>query len=118
VARGVDKVDMLGLPQDEIAIDIPARELERLNLTLDQAAARIGALSQDSSAGTVGEGEIEREIRATQQRRDPRDFRNLPLVTEGGARVELAQVAEHPAPGRATAACISSSAASRRWNCS
>jgi multidrug efflux pump subunit AcrB len=100
VARGVDKVDMLGLPQDEIAIDIPARELERLNLTLDQAATRIGALSQDSSAGTVGEGEIEREIRAIQQRRDPRDFRNLPLVTEGGARVELAQVASIQRQGR------------------
>ena len=93
IAAGIDKVDLLGLPQDEIAIDIPARELERLNLSLDQAATRIAAVSQDAPAGTVGKGEIEREIRAIQQRRDPRDFRNLPLVTDGGARVELSQVA-------------------------
>ncbi len=94
VIRGIDKVDLVGLPQDEIAIDIPGRELERLDLTLDQAATRIAAVSQDAPAGMVGEGEIQREIRAIEQRRDPRDFRTLPLVTEGGARIELAQVAE------------------------
>jgi len=94
VARGVDKVDLVGLPEEEIAIDIPGRELERLKLSLDQAAARINQVSRDAPAGLVGQGEIERELRAVELRRDPRDYLNLPLVTEAGERIELGQVAE------------------------
>lgn len=94
LAQGIDKVDLVGIPNDEVAIDIPARELERMNLTLDQAAVRIAAVSRDAPAGMVGTGEVQREVRAIEQRRDPRDFRNLPLVAEAGSRVELAEVAD------------------------
>ncbi len=93
IAAGIDKVDFAGLPQEEVAIAIPGHELERLGLTLDQAASRLAASSRDTSAGLIGEGEIQREVRAIEQRRDPRDFRDLTLIAGDGARVELAHVA-------------------------
>lgn len=98
LARGVDKVDLLGLPDEEIAIDVPARELERLGLTLDQVGTRLAATNRDLPAGAVGGegkgGEVEREVRGVNLRKDPRDYADLPLVTEAGTRVELGQVAQ------------------------
>ena len=94
LARGIDKVDLLGLPDEEIAITVPARELERLGLTLDQMATRLAQTNRDLPAGKIGEGEVQREVRGVNLRKDPRDYRDLPLVTESGSRVELAQVAD------------------------
>jgi multidrug efflux pump subunit AcrB len=94
LGRGVDKVDIFGLPDEEVAITVPGRELERLGLTLDQVAARLAATNRDLPAGKVGEGEVQREVRGVNLRKDPRDYLDLPLVTETGSRVELGQVAE------------------------
>jgi len=94
LGRGIDKVDLLGLPDEEIAITVPGQELERLGLTLDQVAARIGQTNRDLPAGKLGEGEVQREVRGVNLRRDPRDYQDLPLVTEAGSRIELGQVAD------------------------
>lgn len=93
LARGVDKVDLVGLPEEELAITVPGRELERLGMTLDQVANRLALTNRDLPAGKVGEGEVQREVRGVNLRRDPRDYRDLPLVTEAGSRIELGQVA-------------------------
>lgn len=92
--RGIDKVELLGLPEEEIAITLPGRELERLGLTLDQVGSHIAASNRDIPAGKVGEGEVQREVRGVNLRRDPRDYRDLPIVTAAGSRVELGQVAD------------------------
>jgi len=96
--RGVDRVDLLGLPDEEIAITVPGKELERLGLTLDQVATRLALTNRDLPAGKVGggemNGEVQREVRGVNLRRDPRDYRDLPLVSEAGSRIELGQVAE------------------------
>lgn len=94
LARGIDKVDLLGLPDEELSITVPGRELERLGLTLDQVATRLAATNRDLPAGKVGEGEVQREVRGVNLRKDPRDYRDLPVVTEAGSRVELGQVAD------------------------
>ena len=93
LARGVDKVDLLGLPDEEMAVEIPAGELERLGLSLDQVAARLAAVNRDSPAGKLGDTEIQREVRGVNLRKDPRDYANLPLVTESDTRIELGEVA-------------------------
>lgn len=94
LGRGVDRVDLIGLPDEEIAITVPGKELERLGLTLDQVATRLAQTNRDLPAGKVGEGEVQREVRGVNLRRDPRDYQDLPLVTEAGSRIELGQVAE------------------------
>ena len=94
IGAGVDKVDIIGLPKDEISIEIPRHELERANLSLDQAAARIAAQSRDASAGMVGEGEVEREVRAIEQRREPQAFGNVVLAADATTHLRLADVAK------------------------
>lgn len=98
LARGVDKVDLLGLPDEEVSINVPGKELERLGLTLDQVGTRLAATNRDLPAGAVGGegkgGEVEREVRGVNLRKDPRDYADLPLVTEAGTRMELGQVAQ------------------------
>lgn len=94
LGRGIDKVDLLGLPNEELSITVPSRELERLGLTLDQVATRLSQTNRDLPAGKVGEGEVQREVRGVNLRRDPRDYQDLPLVSETGSRVELGQVAK------------------------
>ncbi|MCU0840726.1 MAG: efflux RND transporter permease subunit [Thiobacillaceae bacterium] len=93
LAGGIDKVDLVGLPEEEIAVDIPHRELERLGMSLDQVAARLAAVNRDAPAGKLGGAEVEREVRGANLRKDPRDYADLPLVTEAGTRIELGQVA-------------------------
>ncbi len=94
LGRGIDKVDLIGLPDEEVSITVPSQELERLGLTLDQVATRLSQTNRDLPAGKVGEGEVQREVRGVNLRRDPRDYQDLPLVTETGSRIELGQVAQ------------------------
>ncbi len=94
LSRGVDKVDISGLPDEEIRIEIPSATLERLGLSLDQVAARLAQTNRDIPSGKLGVTEVEREVRGVNLRKDPRDYRDLPLVSEAGTRIELGQVAE------------------------
>ncbi|MGD8307821.1 MAG: efflux RND transporter permease subunit [Chromatiales bacterium] len=94
LARGIDKVDIEGLPEQEIAIEIDSATLEQLRLSLDQVAQRVGALSQDQPAGVLGEADGSRELRSLDQRRDAWGYARLPAVTEGDSRIDLGAVAD------------------------
>ena len=52
--RGIAKVEITGLPEDELAVQIPQATLEDLGLSLREVAVRIAAESRDLPAGTVG----------------------------------------------------------------
>ncbi|BCX89557.1 hypothetical protein MIN45_P1930 [Methylomarinovum tepidoasis] len=90
---GVDKVDILGLPEEEIAIELDESALEALHTGLDQIAAQIDRFSRDVPAGTVGDRENQKMVRVMAQRRQVWEFRHLPLVTAAGDRIELGDVA-------------------------
>ena len=90
----VSLVEASGVRDYEISIEVPARRLRALGLTLSDVAAtiRLGAL--DLSAGTIDAGEREVRIRSVGQRYDQQDFEDIPLVTaEDGTVVRLGDVA-------------------------
>ena len=60
---GIDKVDLIGVRDEEIWIEIEPRTLRRLDLTLDDIAARIAETSQDMPSGDTSGG-AERQIRS------------------------------------------------------
>ncbi len=60
--RGVDRVDLIGVLDEEILVEVPSPALRRLDLTLSDIATRIGAASQDLPSGDVGQGQ--RQIRS------------------------------------------------------
>lgn len=93
--RGIAKIDIDGLPEEEMAIQIPSHTLQQLGLTLDSVASRINALSRDRPAGTLGQDDVAHPLRSLQQKRSEQDFRQL-IIHQGadGQRLTLADIAE------------------------
>ncbi|MFC3230472.1 efflux RND transporter permease subunit [Marinibaculum pumilum] len=60
---GIDQVTLFGARDEEIWVEVPEEALQRLDLSLDAVAARIGASSQDLPAGRV-EGALQKQIRS------------------------------------------------------
>ncbi|MDX1593943.1 MAG: efflux RND transporter permease subunit [Gammaproteobacteria bacterium] len=94
LARGIDRVDIDGLPEEAIRIAFEPDDLQRLGLGLEEIAARIDRLSRDLPAGLAGSDDSARELRSLDQRRVPSGFAELPLVGEGATRIDLGTVAE------------------------
>ncbi len=60
LARGIDKVDLIGARDEEIRVEVGAATLRRLDLTNEDIAQRIGASSRDlPSGGTRGRNEAQ-----------------------------------------------------------
>ena len=91
--RGIDRIRFNGRPEEEIAIEIDSSMLQQLDLSLDEVAERVAALSRDLPAGTVGDGEAARELRSLDQRRDQSGFARLAVVSEQDYRIDLGSVA-------------------------
>ncbi len=92
---GIAKVNITGLPEDELAIQIPQAALEDLGLSLKDVAARISTDSRDLPAGTVGRDDVGREIRTLNQRRSELGFEQIALLADREGRlVRIGDVAE------------------------
>ncbi|MGD8587523.1 MAG: efflux RND transporter permease subunit [Chromatiales bacterium] len=94
LARGIDKIDFDGLPEEAIEISIPSEQLRRLDMSLSQIGERIDRLSQDLPAGLIGENHGTRELRSLNQRREPIAFNDLPIIGGEDRRIDLGAVAE------------------------
>lgn len=79
---GIAKIDIAGLPQQQITIAISTKKLIELQLTLDQIAEQIRKKSQDVPAGTIGRSQLGKQLRAIQQKRTIKDFEELPLASK------------------------------------
>ena len=93
LASGVDVIEFDGLPRQEIAIQVDTRTLFELGLTFDELAQKLAKLSVDAPAGTVGSGQLARHLRSLDQRRDAREFEDLPLTDAAGNLVRLGDIA-------------------------
>ncbi len=90
--RGIDKVDIIGLPEEEISIELSPEDLNSLGMSLDDIARRIDVFSRDVPAGTFGDQDVQKVVRVLDQRRTPWEFSRIPL-TRGSERIELGSVA-------------------------
>ncbi len=93
IRAGIDKVDISGLPKQQIQIELAAEQIQRLGIGLEELAGRIDSASQDLPAGLIGEEDGAREIRSQNQRRTPQDFANLAIVSEADKRIHLGDIA-------------------------
>ena len=92
---GIARVDFSGMPEQEIAIEVSAKQIQRLGLSLNQIGERIINQSQDIPAGTVAESEAAREVRGLQRKRDVQEFTSLDLLTTAsGQKLTLDDIAE------------------------
>lgn len=70
LARGIDKVELYGYRSPEYLVEIPERELRRLDLTIADVAGQIAGNTIDLPAGNL-DGAVERQIRALSEERSP-----------------------------------------------
>ena len=94
LARGIDKVEILGLPDEVVQIEVEAEQLHRLGIGFDELAQRIDNDSQDLPAGLIGENDGTREIRSKNQRRSPMQFEDLNVITDEATRINLRDIAQ------------------------
>ncbi|MBB5321020.1 efflux RND transporter permease subunit [Marinobacter oulmenensis] len=91
--RGIDRINIRGLPEQQISIDIPVERLETLGLSLDQVADRVAALSRDLPAGMMAQQDATRELRSLEQRRTPQAFESVPVLSGDRIRLRLGDIA-------------------------
>ena len=89
---GVDKVDIQGLPKEEILIEVPQIETARLKLSFNQIANLIKSETQDVSGGSYADGSL--RVRTEGEKRLVETFKKLELKnTISGGRIILQDVA-------------------------
>ncbi|WP_020406943.1 efflux RND transporter permease subunit [Hahella ganghwensis] len=92
--QGIAKINFVGLPEEEIAIQVPSTQLHALKRSLPELGALITAQSQDIPAGTTGRKESERELRSLQKQTDEDGFRRLAILTTAtGLQLRLGDIA-------------------------
>ena len=89
---GVDKVELLGLPDEEIRIEIREAELARLGLTLSDISKTISGSSVDVPAGRFADGAL--RVRSIGLRKTAAEYEDINiLVRADGSIVKLGQIA-------------------------
>lgn len=93
IARGIDKIDLVGARDEEIWVEVDPATLRRLDLTLGDIAARIAETLQDLPSGDT-RGGAEKQIRSlglvkTAQDLGQVEVRSLP----SGEKIYLREIA-------------------------
>ena len=92
--RGIAKVEIFGLPSEEIAIQVPSAALRELDMSLGEVARRVAATSVDLPAGSIGRNETSKQLRTLDQQRDETGFERLALRSgDDGRFLALGDVA-------------------------
>lgn len=95
LSRGVTKVEISGLPDREIAIEVPLESSMNLGMEISTIARKINAMSQDQPAGVFGDLDATKNLRAKEQRRNPSDFEDILVkANKKGQFVKLGQIAK------------------------
>lgn len=79
--RGIAKVEFVGLPEQEIAIQVPAKQIANLEMSLPEIGEQVRNASRDIPAGTSGKDELARELRSVEQRRTETGFNDLVILS-------------------------------------
>ncbi len=90
--RGIDKINFKGLPTQEMAVEVPQQALEHYGLSLEQVGNQVAGMSRDYPAGSVGDQDSIRDIRALEQKRTETQFAQMPLVVNTSENIALGDI--------------------------
>lgn len=93
-ALGVAKVDVKGLPKEEIRVRIPRRRLLELDATVRDIGAAVAAQNRDVSAGDVRLGAAQTRLRALAKSEDLFGLGEVPVAAGGGSVLRLGDIAD------------------------
>jgi len=91
---GISKIEITGLPEKEIAIQVPMSNMVNLGLSTRQLANKISQISRDIPAGEIGNIEATRRLRTQDQKRDEASFADLIIRSnKKGEHLRLGDIA-------------------------
>ncbi|MFK5984827.1 MAG: efflux RND transporter permease subunit, partial [Pseudomonadota bacterium] len=93
IEKGLDKIDINGLPDEEIAIEINIEKLQQLQMTLDDVARQINKFSLDVPIGTFAYADSAKELRILSQRRSEKEFADIPIRVNDTEYIRLGDIA-------------------------
>ena len=92
---GVAKVDVLGLPREEIQVHVERRRLVELNTTVRDLGTAIAAQNRDASAGDIAVGDGQARLRALSKSEDLFGLADVAVASRpGGGVLRLGDVAD------------------------
>ncbi len=92
--EGIDKVDMVGMRDEEILVEISPEALRRLDLTLEEVAAKIRSVSQDVPSGDLS-GRATRQLRSLGLVKTARDMGRIEIKSlPNGQKIYLSDIAK------------------------
>lgn len=104
--RGIAKIEINGLPEERIAIEVPTYELRRLGLSLDELGKRVAAWSRDVPMGIIGRGQTSRQLRFQERRETATAFEGIPIIANQQGRLltlgDIAEISRKPEPDQET----------------
>lgn len=90
--RGIDKVELLGYRSPEFVVEIPERELRRLDLTVSGVAGLVAGNTIDLPAGNLN-GAVERQIRAMSEAKSPESIGRIEVMAlASGEKTSVAEI--------------------------
>ncbi len=90
----ISQVELDGVRDPEISIEIPQKTLRTYGLTLDDVARRIGQASIEIPGGAIKTDSGDVLMRVTERRDYGREFAKIPIITtEEGTQVPLENIA-------------------------
>ena len=90
---GADKVDLIGLPDEEILIQIPQSEISKFKLSLNEISKLISIESKDIPGGSFADGSL--RIRTSGDKTLVEHFENLQIKSfNDGGKIILKDIAE------------------------
>ncbi len=91
--EGISAVDVIGVPVDEIAIEIPGVELRALDLSLSQVSERVGSQVLNLSGGVLRGPQRQLALRTVGERLSGAEIgRTVVLASDEGSLVELSDI--------------------------
>ncbi len=92
--RGIDKVDIIGLPKQTLSISVASEQMQRLGISWAELSQKINLSSQDVPAGIIGDNDAIRELRSLNKIRSVEDFKQLSIVSEENQYLKLGDIAD------------------------
>ncbi|MDA7742118.1 efflux RND transporter permease subunit [Francisellaceae bacterium] len=81
---GISKINITGLPIQELAVKVPQETLRALGMTLPQVANLVDQYSQDASLGTIGKNDVAKDLRMVKAVRTVEALAGIPISNNDG----------------------------------
>lgn len=85
--RGISKINLVGFPTEEIAIEVSSEMLVQTGLSLSQITEKVRANSRNIPAGTAAKDSLSKQVRSLSQQYEVSGFEELEIGSDSKGRV-------------------------------